>query len=323
MELRRLGRTDLRLSALGLGCWQFSRGRGLAGAYWPALDEATTRKVVATSLEAGVNWFDTAEAYGQGISERCLADALRAAEVEPGSVVVATKWWPALRTSPSVLDTFHRREDALRPYPVDLHQVHHPFALSPVEAVMRAMAKLKAKGRIKAIGVSNYDLPRLERVVAALQETDMHLASHQVKYSLLDRSIETNGVLDFCRGQQVSVLAYSPLEQGLLTGKYHRAPELLKQLNLIRRFLPRNQEATLERVRPVVEAVDSIATEHGATPAQVALAWVMGKGAFAIAGARSEAQARDNTGALEVHLTPAQVARLDEVSSPFAAQPVR
>lgn len=287
------------------------------------MDEQTTRAIVATTLQAGVNWFDTAEAYGQGTSERCLAGALQAAEVAPGSVVVATKWWPALRTSPSVLDTFHRREDALRPYPVDLHQVHHPLSLSPVEAVMRAMAKLKSKGRVKAIGVSNYDVPRLERAVAALQASELHLASNQVKYSLLDRRIETNGVLELCRSQQISILAYSPLEQGLLTGKYHRAPELKQRLNLLRRFLPRNQDATLERAKPVVDAVEAVATEHGATPAQVALAWVMAKGAFAIAGARSEAQARDNTGSLEVHLTPAQVARLDEVSAPFQAQPVR
>ncbi|MEM1023628.1 MAG: aldo/keto reductase [Myxococcota bacterium] len=323
MELRRLGRTDLRLSPLGLGCWQFARGRGLTGSYWPALDEATTRAVVATSIEAGVNWFDTAEAYGQGASERSLVDALRAAEVEPGRIVVATKWWPTLRTSPSVLDTFHHREEALRPFPIDLHQVHHPYALSPVEAVIRAMAKLKRKGRIKAIGVSNYDQGRLERALLALREEELHVASNQVKYSLLDRSIEANGLLAFCRNQRVSVLAYSPLEQGLLSGKYHRAPELLKKLSLVRRFLPRYQEETLQRTRPVVEAVESVAAEQGATPAQVALSWVMAKGVFAIAGARSADQARDNTGALEVHLTPAQMSRLDEVSTAFRTQPVR
>lgn len=323
-ERRTLGKTDLRASALGLGCWQFSSGRGLAGSYWPAMSKDTMRAVVKTALDAGMDWFDTAEVYGGGASERNLADALMAAEVRPGAVVVATKWWPTLRASPSVQDTFGQREEALRPFTVDLHQVHHPWSLSPVEAVMSAMVRLIEKKRIRAIGVSNYDLSRLERAVEALGKRQRALATHQIKYSLLDRRIERDGRLEFCRQRGVTTLAYSPLEQGLLTGKYHDAPETVRTLNPIRRILPRYRSATLDRVRPVVEVVQQVAKAHGATPSQVALAWtVRSPDVCAIVGARNEAQAKDNAGALQLQLTELDLRRLDEVSAPFADAPIK
>jgi aryl-alcohol dehydrogenase-like predicted oxidoreductase len=324
-DLRPLGRTDLRVSAIGLGCWQFSGGRGIAGSYWPALDPETTRAVVQRSLEHGINWFDTAEVYGDGVSEKALSDALFAAQASVGSVVVATKWWPLLRTSPSILDSFRNREDALRPYPVDLHQAHHAAALSPVEAVVRTLAQLVQRRRIRALGVSNYNAAQVERALSVLDEVDVPLASNQVKFSLLDRRIERNGVLDVCRRHDVAILAYSPLEQGILTGSYHDDPTRLAALPWTRRVMPRWRSATLRRTAPVIDELRAIAERLQATPAQVALAWVTqvhGDRVFAIAGARSPEQAESNAKAMQLRLSSDDRSRLDRVSRPFVERPV-
>src|SRR5262245_19314971 len=133
---RRLGRTGIEISPIGLGCWQFSEGVGFAGKYWPALPQETVDAVVGVSLRAGVDWFDTAEIYGNGRSERALARALQAAGKRNGEVVVATKWFPPFRTAASIGTTIGERLAALSPYAIDLHQVHHWSGMSRVEAEM-------------------------------------------------------------------------------------------------------------------------------------------------------------------------------------------
>ncbi len=311
-----MGRTDLRVSAVGLGCWQFSQGRGLVGAFWPAMSEADVDAVVRASLDAGVDWFDTAEAYGRGASERSLARALQAAGRSPGDVVIATKWTPNLRTSPSIRETFSDRVEALRPYAVDLHQVHHPFGLSPVEAEMRVMAGLIEKHQIRAVGVSNFSAPQLRRAHAELTKHGRVLASNQVRFSLLDRSIERNGVLEVCRELGISIIAYSPLGQGLLSGRYHDDPRAIRQGGL-RRFLPAFGAKNLERTVPLLDTLKRVAEEQASTPAEVALAWVLqvhGDLVLAIPGARTSEQARMNARAAELRLTADQVDLLDRAS---------
>jgi len=143
LQNRRLGRSELFLSALGLGCWQFSQGSGFIGRYWPALSETAIREIVAVSLAGGVNWFDTAEAYGRGQSERALARALESLGRSSGSVVVATKWWPVARTADSLTRTIGQRLGCLEPYPIDLYQIHQPYSLSSISKQMRAMAGIE------------------------------------------------------------------------------------------------------------------------------------------------------------------------------------
>lgn len=315
MRLRPLGKTGLKISPLGLGCWQFSEGGGLfsVGWYWPALAPEVVDAIVRRSIQGGINWFDTAEAYGGGRSERQLSRALQAVGAKPGSVLVATKWNPFGRTAASIGATIGARLEALAPYPVDLHQVHQPAGFSSVEAEMNAFADLVEQGKIRSVGVSNYGAERMRRAHAALAKRGIPLASNQVRYSLLDRRIEKNGVLAAAKELGVTIIAWSPLEQGLLSGKFHDDPSLVAKTG-IRRFIPAFRN--LEKSRPVVETLKEIAKAHGATPSQVALAWMLqmhGDTVVAIPGASKEKHAEENVAAMELTLSQAELARIDGI----------
>jgi aryl-alcohol dehydrogenase-like predicted oxidoreductase len=316
LALRRLGKTDVEISALGLGCWQFSEGKGLfsVGWYWPALEPSVVDAVVRRSIAGGINWFDTAEAYGNGASERETSRALQAAGAVPGSVVVATKWNPAGRVAGSLLGTIDERLEAMKPYPIDLHQVHQWFGLSSVEAEMDAMAELVAAKKIRSVGVSNFNQRRMRRAHAALATRGLPLAANQVKYSLLDRRIERSGLLAAAKELGITVIAYSPLEQGLLSGKFHDDPSLVAKTG-VRRFTPAFRD--LEKSRPLVKLLQEVAKAHGATPSQVALAWLIqfhGETVVAIPGASKEKHAEENVGALGLRLSGAELAAIDETA---------
>ena len=312
---RRLGRTELEVTSIGLGCWQFSEGTGLAGRFWPALPQTTVNEIIATSLAGGVNWFDTAEAYGEGRSERSLSKALRAAGRAPGQLVVATKWFPVLRTASSIEATIGDRIAALSPWPIDLHQVHAPFGLSSIEAEMEAMAALVAEKKIRAVGVSNFGEKRMRRACAALAAKGLALASNQMKYSLLDRRIERNGVLAAAKELGITIIAYSPLEQGLLTGKFHDDPS---SISGPRKVLPAFRRAASRRAgRSSRSWVASLA--HGVTPSQAALAWFIQfqrrQRGRQSRGATKVKHAEENVGAMGLQLSAKE---LDRARPPVA-----
>jgi len=320
MSTRRLGRTDAELSPIGLGCWQFSEGFGIVGGFWPALPQATVDEVVAKSLAGGITWFDSAEAYGKGRSEHALARALEAAGKKPGEIFVATKWMPAGRFASSAKRTIGERLAKLAPYPIDLHQVHQPFGFSSVEAEMNAFAELVQEKKIRFAGVSNFNEKRMRRAHAALARKGLPLASNQVKYSLLDRRIESNGVLAAAKELGVTVIAYSPLEQGLLSGKFHHDPTLIRQAPGPRRYMPAFRASGLAKSRPLIDELEKIAKAHGATPSQVALSWLItfhGDAVVAIPGATKVRHVEENVGAMRLMLSQAELARIDELSRPF------
>ncbi len=318
--LRRLGKTDIEVTPVGLGCWQFSSGQNLAGKYWESIPQSVVDQVVAASLAGGINWFDTAEIYGNGASERALAAALAHAGKSNGDAVIATKWSPLFRTAASIRSTIDQRSGCLAPFAIDLYQVHHPFGFSSVEAEMRAMADLVTSKKIRAIGVSNFSAARMRRAHAELAARGLVLASNQVKYSLLDRSIEANGTLAAAGELGVSLIAYSPLEQGLLTGKYHRDPDYVKMRPGPRKWMKRFRSGGLERSRALVEELEKIAAAHGATAGQIALAWLCQfhpNRVVVIPGASRAAQAIENAGAMELALSQAEVTKLEELSRQF------
>ena len=320
MPFRSLGRSPVRITPIGLGCWQFSEGGGLGGSYWPNLPADLENGIVAASLAAGINWFDTAEAYGAGRSEAALARALLAAGRENGDVVVATKWMPILRTAASIGKTIGTRRDRLAPFGIDLHQVHQTIALSSTRAQMNAMADLVEAGVVRTVGVSNFSARRMRRAHAALATRGIPLVSNQVRFSLLHRGIEANGVLQAARELGITVIAYSPLAQGVLSGKFHRDPALIRARSGPRKWLPDFRRRGLERSRPVVAALQEIAAAHGATASQVALNWLVhahGETVVVIPGATSVEQARENADSLGFTLTVAESLRLDEVSRQF------
>jgi len=318
--LRRLGATDLRLSPIGLGCWQFSQGQGLMGHYWSVLPQEEIEAIIRAALDGGITWFDTAEAYGGGASERALAAALKSLGRTPDDVTVATKWMPVLRRAKSIEATIGRRLESLGGFRIDLHQIHNPLSVSRLEAQIAGMARLIDAGRIGSVGVSNFSAPRMARAHALLAARGRPLASNQVHYSLLHRKIESNGVLDEAQRLGVAIIAYSPLEQGVLTGRFHDDPASIRRLHAARRNRAALRPRGLAKSRPVIEALREIGARHAATPSQVALNWLVsfhGETVLAIPGASRAAQAKDNAGALAFALTKDELNHLDRVSAPF------
>lgn len=318
---RPLGATGIEVTPIGLGAWQFSEGRGMGGSWWPALQPEVVDAIVKAALDGGIDWFDTAEVYGWGASERALARALRAAGVGDGEVRIATKWWPVMRGAGSIRATIGERSRCLDGLPIELYQVHQPFALASVGAQMDAMADLVEAGSIRAVGVSNFSASAMRRAHEALVRRGLVLASNQVRYSLLHRAIERDGTLETAKELGVTIIAWSPLEQGVLTGKFHRDPALAASAGFMRRQFVGLGKGRLERSRPLVEALEGIAADHGATPSQVALAWLIGwsgETVVAIPGASKARHAEESAGAMAVELTRAELDRIDEVSRSVA-----
>jgi aryl-alcohol dehydrogenase-like predicted oxidoreductase len=317
--LRNLGRSDVKITSIGLGCWQFSKHGNFAGKFWPSLEDELIRDIVRISLEGGINWFDTAELYGQGASERMLAAALTSLGKNPGDVVIATKWWPMFRTASSILTTIDDRLDCLKPFPIDLYQVHQPYGFSSEVKEMDAMAKLVQAAKIRHVGVSNFSAKQMRSAWETLQKYGISLVSNQVQYSLLKRKIEVNGVMDTAKELGITIIAYSPLAQGLVTGKFHDNPDLLKNAGF-RKHTAMFKPSGLEKSRPVAELVKQLAVKYGATPSQVALSWLIhfhGDTVVAIPGATKAKHAEENTGAMKVMLSNADMQLLDTVSAGF------
>ena len=319
ITLRPLGRSGIRITPVGLGCWQFGQGQGL-NKYWPVLPEAEIDGIVAASIAGGINWFDTAEAYGKGSSERELSRALQKADRPPGSIVVATKWMPVLRRASNMAATIDARLACLSPYPIDLYQIHNPLSFSSTDAQMKAMAGLVRAGKIKSVGVSNFGAERMIKAHRSLAEEGLFLASNQVHYSLLRRKIEVNGVLDAAKDLGITIIAYSPLDQGVLTGRFHDEPSARGALSGLRKWRGFYKDRFLEKSRPVIEALREVAGRHAATPAQVAINWLFsahGEFVVVIPGASKTAQASANAASMDFVLTADEIDHLERVSRPF------
>jgi aryl-alcohol dehydrogenase-like predicted oxidoreductase len=184
--------------------------------------------------------------------------------------------------------------------------MHWPFGVVNIEAWMNAMADVVEAGLVRHVGVSNYSPQQTERAFRALERRGLHLASNQVKFSLLARNAERSGLLKLCKDMGVAVIAYSPIAQGLLTGKYspqHPPPP------------QRRGFVSLARLKPLLDELLRIGIEHDdKSQTQVALNWCIAKGTLPIPGAKNEHQAKENAGALGWSLTEEQLTRLDEIS---------
>lgn len=319
LPLRSIGKSDLMITPIGLGCWQFSKQKNMAGKFWPDMQDDLIKKMVEISLEDGINWFDTAEIYGNGASEKALAAALNDIGKKPGEIIVATKWWPMFRFASNIAKTIDQRIAALAPYPIDLYQVHQPWGFSNEKAEMEAMAKLVKEQKIRYVGVSNFSASKMRSAWEALQKHGIHLVSNQVRYSLLDRKIESNGILQTAKELGITIIAYSPLAQGLVTGKFHDNPELLKNIGM-RKYSSAFKPAGLEKSRPVAKFVQELAVKYDVTPSQIALNWLINSHAetvVAIPGATKESHAKENAGAMTFKLTAEDISLLDKKSIIF------
>jgi aryl-alcohol dehydrogenase-like predicted oxidoreductase len=295
----------------------FSGGGGLIGRAFPIIPQEGKNAIVKAALDGGINWFDTAELYGAGLSERSLAEALKAIGKSDDEVVIATKWFPLFRTARNIPRTILDRIKYLDGYSIDLYQVHQPIGFSSPEAEMDAMADLVETGKIRSVGVSNFNPEQMRRAHKALEKRGLPLAANQVHYSLLHRDIERDGTLETAKELGVAIIAYTPLAWGLLSGKYHKNLELIKQKPFYSR---RRIERHLESSTPLIAALEEIAEKHNATPAQVALNWLIhfnGETVVAIPGAKKAHQAEESAGTMHFRLTDDEMAQIDELSSGF------
>ena len=296
----------LRVSVIGLGAWQFGTPEwGWGAQYGPA--EALA--VVDRARTLGITLIDTAELYGQGESERLLGRALADPAVRD-SVVLASKVTPSWPTRDRVAAAARGSLARLGTDHLDLYQVHWPNPLVPQRSTMAGMRTLQAGGLIRQVGVSNYSLGRWRAAEAALGGP---VVSNQVRYSLLTRKPERE-LLPHAASAGRLVVAFSPLAQGVLAAKYtaDTAPGGVRARNLL--FSAEN----LRRAEPVLAALRELAHAHQATPAQVALAWVVHHpGVVAIPGAKSVAQVESNAAAADIALAPDELAHLTAAADGF------
>src|SRR6516162_8442799 len=307
MRYRDIG-TTRKISKIGLGTWQFgSRDWGYGERYADQVAHA----IVGRALELGVTLFDTAEIYGFGRSERILGRALGD---KRESVFLATKILPVLPVAPVVEQRAVASANRLGAHRIDLYQVHQANPLVRDGTIMRGMRALQRVGLVGEVGVSNYSLQRWRAAEDALGSP---VLSNQVPYSLVARSPE-HDLLPYASAHGRVVLAYSPLAQGLLSGRYHpgsRPANRVRAGNPL--FLPDN----LERAGELLGVLGEVAAAHSATPAQIALAWVIRHPAVAaIPGASSVEQLEHNVAAAEIDLTDGQYQDLAGASDRF--QPV-
>ncbi len=305
-----LGATGVKISPLGIGTWAWG-DRFFWGYGREEYTDEDLRAAFDAAIAAGVNLFDTAEVYGMGTSEKLLG---RFARESGRDLVIATKFAPLpwRLSSGSLRKALRKSLDRLGMEQVDLYQIHFPLHVIPLAKLMEALAGVLDEGLVHAVGVSNYDLKQMGRAYNALAKRGAKLASNQVEYSLLHRQPEFNGVLQTCRDLRVTLIAYSPLNMGILTGKY--TPENPPPGQ--RRF--RYGSDYLRRIQPLLELMQEIGQAHGGkTHAQVAINWTISKGTVPIPGAKNVRHAEQNAAAMGWRLTEDEVAALDEASLEF------
>jgi len=305
-ESTQLGITDLVIPSIGIGTWAW--GEQLYWGYGRSYGEAEIKSAFVASLEAGINLFDTAEIYGRGNSERLLGKFIQESR---HPVIIATKFMPfpwRIRKN-QMRSAMHASLERLNLPQVDLYQIHSPASLVSIKTWADGLADLVENGLSRAVGVSNYRASQLRRAHTALKQRGVSLASNQVEFHLLNHSVEQNGLLTLCQDLGVTLLAYSPLAQGLLTGKYSpkNPPSGLRSM--------RYSTDLLRRIGPLLRLMSEIGREHGGkTPAQVALNWTICKGTVPIVGAKTDRQLQENAKALGWRLSPSQIAALDKTS---------
>ncbi|MGD0612607.1 MAG: aldo/keto reductase [Anaerolineales bacterium] len=297
-ERIKLGGSDLSVSPLGIGTNSWGIGRQA---------DSGVSSMIDAALDLGINWFDTAEVYGLGGSERTLGLFL------PGlgeKVVVTTKFFPMpwRLGKTDLIRALQASLERLKINRVDLYLIHFPVPPVSIESWMEAMAEAKNASLLRAVGVSNFNAEQTRRAHAALAKFDIPLACNQVEYNLLKRGAERNGLLEVCRELDVALVAYHPIASGLLTGKY--SPGFKRAGPRSRYFSP----SYLQRIAPLLGQLQEIGRVRGRSPSQVALNWIICKGALPIPGAKNARHAVENAGALGWRLGEGEISALDQAS---------
>ena len=312
MQTRQLGDSDLQLTTVGLGTWAIGGGNWDFG--WGSQDDKESIAAIQRALDLGVNWIDTAAVYGLGHAEEIVAQATSGRR---DKVIVATKCglrWKEGGTMPfGQLDSASVRAECeaslkrLKTDVIDLYQVHWPNPDKDIETAWETIAQLIREGKVRYAGVSNFNVSQLRRVQRLHPVTSL-----QPPYSMLERGVE-DGLLEYCAASHIGVLAYSPMEAGLLTGKYSKERIADLPQNDWRRGSKHFKEPRLSANLDLIEKLRSIAERNGITLSQLAIAWVLRRPEVtsAIVGARRPQQIEETVVAGEVTLSNQDIEEID------------
>jgi aryl-alcohol dehydrogenase-like predicted oxidoreductase len=311
MQTRQLGNSDLAITPIGVGAWAMG-GPGWTFAWGPQ-DDNQSIEAIRTALAAGINWIDTAAVYGLGHSEEVVARALEGISPKPYIFTKCERVWNERREIGYCLkrDSIRRECEAslrrLKVDVIDLYQIHWPEPEEDIEEGWTALAELRAEGKVRWLGISNYSLAQMRRI-----EKIAPITSLQPPYNILTRHIE-RAELPYCEASGIGVLVYSPMKSGLLTGTMTRERAAHFPDDDFRRKVADFQEPRLSRNLELVEVLREIGKRHGRGPGEVAVAWTLRGPAVtaAIVGMRSAEQARGVLGAAAFRLSPGEIAEIE------------
>ena len=314
MESITLGQNAVSVTPLCLGTWAW--GDKLFWNYGNDYGSEEVEQAFNAAIEAGTTFFDTAEVYGLGLSEELLGKFMKKTDKD---IQIATKFGPLpwRVSAESVSEALTESLKRLQVEQIALYQVHWPFTFfMSQETLMNALATEVEKGRIKTIGVSNYSQAQMQEAHQILARRGIPLAVNQVRYSLLTRQVESQGIIATAKQLGVTILAYSPLAQGLLTGKYSFDSSI--NPTGARSIDPRFGKDNLRKIEPVISLLRIIGEKYNRTPAQVALNWLIAQGnVIPISGVKTAEQVRQNAGALDWKLRDDEITQLEEISRPW------
>lgn len=304
MKYSKLGVSDLNVSRVGLGGLQFGTPGLSIG------DEAGMKEVINTALDSGINFIDTAEIYAAGGSERVIGETVKE-RGDRDDLIIATKVFPEHMRYDDVIKAANASLKRLQTDVIDLYQVHHPNPIVPVAETMKAMDYLLREGKIRYVGVSNFDAAQTQRAIDSLKNGE--IVSNQLEYSIIVRDVEKE-LLPYLREIGIATIAYSPLASGLLTGKYDEDTELPED-DRRARFPLFGKKENRRRVSALVHVMGEVAKAHDAKVPQVALNWLLKfDDVFPIPGAKTPSQAMSNANAAEWMMTEEEWERIAQAS---------
>jgi aryl-alcohol dehydrogenase-like predicted oxidoreductase len=321
MEYATLGNTGLLVSKLCFGTMTFGDGRGIFRAVG-AVGQAEADELVRTSIDGGINFFDTADNYTEGESEKILGQSLKNLNIARQDVVIATKVYS--RVGPGrndigasrghIMDGVEASLRRLQTDHIDLYQIHGNDAVTPVEETLRALDTLVRQGKVRYIGCSNWQAWKLAKALGISEFRNLaRFDTLQAYYSIAGRDLERE-IVPLLQSEKVGLLVWSPLAGGLLSGKFSRANQKPADSRRAQYDFPIMDK---ERTWKILDLMAPIANAHGCSPARVALAWLLAKPVVTsvIIGAKRLGQLQDNLAAVELTLTQDEIRQLDEVSA--------